>query len=68
MPDINITTSGNGALLSNLNTHKAAVSDRISARVLKEMPSSIALVLKVIFNCSHNYKRLFKKIKNLKKK
>ena len=32
-----ITTSGIDALLSNLNAHKAAGSDGIIARVLKEM-------------------------------
>ena len=39
-------TSGINALLSNLNSHKAAGRDGISARVLKEIHSSIALILK----------------------
>ena len=36
MSDIDITTSGIHALLSNLNAHKAAGLDGISARVLKK--------------------------------
>ena len=54
MPDIDITTSGIDALLSSLNIHKATGPDGISARVLKEMHSSIAPILKVIFDCSLN--------------
>ena len=55
MPDIDITTSGIDALLSNLYIHKAAIGpDGISATVLKEMHSSITPILKVIFNCSLN--------------
>ena len=54
MSDIDITTSSIDALLSNLNAHKAASPDGISARVLKEMHSSIALILKVIFDFSLN--------------
>ena len=54
MPDINVTTSGIDAFLSNLKIHKATGPDRISARVLKEMHSSIAPILKVIFDCCLN--------------
>ena len=54
MLDIDITTSGIDALLSNLKIHKATGPDRISARVLKEMHSSIAPILKVIFDCCLN--------------
>ena len=54
MSDIDITTSGIDALLSNLNVHKTAGSDGISARVLKEMCISIALIFKAIFDCSLN--------------
>ena len=54
MSDIDITTSSIDALLSNLNAYKAAGLDGISARVLKEMHSSIALILKVIFDFSLN--------------
>ena len=51
MLDIDITTSGIDALLSNLKIHKATDPDGISARVLKEMHSLIAPILKVIFDC-----------------
>ena len=54
MSDIDITTSSIDALLSNLNAHKAAGLDGVIARVLKEMHSSIVLILKVIFNFSLN--------------
>ena len=54
MPDIDITTSGIDALLSNLKIYKATGPDGISARVLKEMHSSIAPILKVIFDCCLN--------------
>ena len=49
-----LTTSGIDALLSNLKIHKATGPDGISARVLKEMHSSIAPILKVIFDCCLN--------------
>ena len=42
MSDVDITTRGMDALLSNLNAHKAAGPDGISARILKEMHSAIA--------------------------
>ena len=51
MPDIDIATSGIDALLSNLKIHKATGPDGISARVLKEMHSLIAPILKVIVDC-----------------
>ena len=54
MSDIDITTSGIDALLSNLNVHKTAGSNGISARVLKEMCISIAPIFKAIFDCSLN--------------
>ena len=54
MLDIDITISGIDALLSNLNAHKAAGPDGISARILKEMHSSIVPILKVTFDCSLN--------------
>ena len=54
MLDIDITTSGIDALLSNLKIHKATGPDEISARVLKEMHSSITPILKVIFDCCLN--------------
>ena len=58
MSDIDITTTGIDALLSNLNALKAAGPDEtsymISARALKEMHSLIALILKAIFNFSLN--------------
>ena len=43
MSDINITTSGIDALLSNFNAHKAAGPDGIIARVFKEMHLAIGL-------------------------
>ena len=54
MLDIDITTSGIDALLSNLYIHKAIGPDGISATVIKEMHSSNTPILKVIFNCSLN--------------
>ena len=54
MSGVDITTSSIDAMLSNLNAHKAASPDRISARVLKEMHNSIVLILKVNFDCSLN--------------
>ena len=52
--DIDITTSGIDTLLLNLNANKAAGPHGTSARVFKEMHSSFAPILKVIFNCSLN--------------
>ena len=48
MPDIDITTGGIDAMLSNLNIYKATDPDEISARVL------FAPILKVILDCSLN--------------
>ena len=51
LPDLNITSEGIFSLLANLNVHKAAGPDYITARVLKETRYAIALILRIIF-CS----------------
>ena len=52
MHSIIISTNGIDILLSNLNVYKATGPDGISARILKEMHSKIAPILKIIFDCS----------------
>ena len=51
MPDLNITTEGISNLLANLNIHKAAGPDFITARILKETRHVTAPILRIIF-CS----------------
>ena len=52
MYSIIISTNGIDTLLSNINVYKATGPDGISARILKEMHSKIAPILKIIFDCS----------------
>ena len=54
MLDIDITTIRIDALLSYLNAHKPADPTGIGASLKKEIHSSIAPMLKVIFDCSLN--------------
>ena len=49
MPEIFITTVGIEKLLSNINPFKAFGPDRLKPRVLKELSSEIAPILKLIF-------------------
>ena len=49
MPDLNITTEGISNLLANLNIHKAAGTDFITARILKETRHVIASILRINF-------------------
>ena len=77
MSSIDITTSRIDTPLSNLNTHTTVGQDGTNSRVLKEMHSSNAPILKVTFNCSlntgvapndwkaANIKFLFKKVDRL---
>ena len=51
---INITENGVQKILANLNPHKAWGPDNISPRVLKELSSSIAPILTMIFRSSLN--------------
>ena len=51
LPDLHITTEGICNLLANLNVHKAAGPDFITARILKETCHVVAPILKTIF-CS----------------
>ncbi len=54
MNDITIEENGVRKLLERINPHKAAGPDEISARILKEMTSSIALILTAIYQVSYN--------------
>ena len=54
MPDIQITENGVVKLLHNLNPHKAAGSDNITPRVLKELSSEESSILKLIFRKSYD--------------
>ena len=53
MADITFTTPGVEKILKNLNAHKAAGPDDISPRILKELATTIAPILTVIFNRSY---------------
>ena len=52
--DLNITENGIAKLLSNLNPHKAAGPDGITSRVLKELSTDMAPILKIIFKQSYD--------------
>ena len=52
--DLNITENGIAKLLSNLNPYKAAGPDGITSRVLKELSTDIAPILKIIFKRSYD--------------
>ena len=51
-PNIVVTEAGVLKLLQNLDPHKACVPDQIHPRVLKELTSDIARILKTIFQLS----------------
>ena len=51
--DINITENGVHKFLKNLNPNKAAGSDNITPRVLKELATHIASILTIIFRYSY---------------
>ena len=51
-PGVNVTEKGVRKLLQNLNIHKAYGPDQIGPRVLKEMASTIAPILTIIFRKS----------------
>ena len=53
-PDITISEAGVRKLISKLKEHKASGPDDISPRVLKELASSIAPILKLIFQKSYS--------------
>ena len=53
-PDITISEAGIRKLISKLKEHKASGPDDISPRVLKELASSIAPILKLIFQKSYS--------------
>ena len=52
MPDINITNHGISKLLSNLDSSKAAGSDELKPKFLKELAPNISPILCLIFNKS----------------
>ena len=51
--DIDITENGVLKLLQNLNPNKAAGPDNITPRVLKELATSVAPILTIIFRASY---------------
>ena len=51
-PEVNITENGVRKLLLKLNIHKACGPDQIVPRVLKELASTIAPILTIIFRVS----------------
>ena len=52
MPDITVICEGIAKLL-NLNPNKAAGTDEIKPRVLKELATEIAPILTTLYNCSN---------------
>ena len=54
MPPIHITVKGVEKLLNELKPNKAQGPDNIPARILKEMASTIAPILTIIFQKSIN--------------
>ena len=52
MPDVTITCEGIAKLLLNLNPNKAAGTDEIKPRVLKELATEIAPILTILFQIS----------------
>jgi hypothetical protein len=54
MQDLNITENGIAKLLSNLNPYKATGPDSITSRVLRELSTDIAPILKIIFKRSYD--------------